>query len=192
MHRSDSSGTSFIWSSYLTAVSSTWKSKVGASKSPAWPVGVGGKGNEGVASLVKRTKSSIGYVEYAYAKQGRLAYTQLKNKSGKYILPSLNAFKVAAATAKFSGASSGFVATMVNSGGTSWPITGPTYILMKKSNSDYTNTNAALKFFNWDFTNSSAKNKATSLQYVNIPSKTVTKIKSMWHSTIKAGGKAAW
>ncbi len=192
VHRSDSSGTSFIWSSYLTAVSSSWKSKIGASKAPAWPVGIGGKGNEGVAALVKQAKGRIGYVEYAYAKQGRLAYTQLKNKSGKYILPSLNAFKLAAATAKFSGASSGFVATMVNSGGTSWPITGPTYILMKKSNGNYTNANAALKFFNWDFTNSSAKNKATALQYVNIPSKTVTAIKKMWHSTIKAGGKPAW
>jgi phosphate transport system substrate-binding protein len=192
VHRSDSSGTSFIWSSYLTAVSSAWGSKVGASKSPAWPVGIGGKGNEGVAALVKQAVGRIGYVEYAYATQGRLAYTQLKNKSGTWVLPSLNAFQKAAATATFSGASSGFVATMVNSGGTSWPITGPTYILMKKANSNLTTTRGALQFFNWAFTDSSAKNKATALQYVNIPSSTVTKIKSMWHATIKAEGKPAW
>ncbi len=191
VHRSDSSGTSFIFSSYLSAVSSSWKSKVGVSKSPAWPTGIGGKGNEGVAALVKQSKGRIGYVEYAYAKQSHLAWSQLKNKSGKWILPSLNTFKAAAATAKFP-ASTGFIGNMVNSGGTSWPITGPSYILAKKSNSNYTNTHTMLKFFDWAYKNSSAKSKAAALQYVAIPSGTVSAVESMWHKSIRAAGKAAW
>ena len=192
VHRSDSSGTSFIFTSYLSAVSSTWASKVGANKLPSWPTGIGGKGNEGVAALVKQGSGRIGYVEYAYAKQSHLAWTQLKNKSGKWILPSLSTFQAAAKQASFASASQGFVAKMVNLGGTAWPITGPTYILVKKSNSNYTTINTMLKFFNWAYTNSSAKAKATALQYVNIPSKTVSAVKSMWHSQIKAGGKPAW
>jgi phosphate transport system substrate-binding protein len=191
VHRSDSSGTSFIFSSYLAAVSGSWKSKVGASKSPAWPTGIGGKGNEGVAALVKQKKGRIGYVEYAYAKQARIPWTQLKNKSGKWILPSVNSFKKAAATASFP-ASNGFAGTMVNSGGTSWPITGATYILVKKSNKDYATTHAMLGYFNWAYKDSKAKSKATALSYVNIPSKTFSAVESMWHAQIKAGGKVAW
>ena len=191
MHRSDSSGTSFIFTSYLSAVSSSWKSKVGASKLPRWPKGVGGKGNEGVAGIVQRTPGSIGYVEYAYARTARLSWTQLKNKSGKWVLPTLTTFKAAAAQATFP-ASAGFVSTMVNSGGTSWPVTGATYILVKKTNKDYTITHTMLSFFNWAYTNSSAKSKASALQYVTIPAKTVTAVEKMWHSQVKGGGKAAW
>ncbi len=191
VHRSDSSGTSFIYTSYLSAVSSSWKSKVGAGKTVSWPKGVGGKGNEGVAAIVKQGTGRIGYVEYAYARQSRLSWTQLKNKSGKWILPTLTSFKAAAAQATFP-ASSGFVSNMVNSGGTSWPISGATYILVKKSNKDYTTAHTMLSFFNWAYTNTSAKNKATALQYVTIPSKTVAAVKSMWHSQVKGGGKAAW
>jgi phosphate transport system substrate-binding protein len=191
VHRLDSSGTSFIWTSYLSAVSSTWKSKVGASKLPSWPKGVGGKGNEGVAAIVKQGTGRIGYVEYAYAKQSKLAYTQVRNKSGSWILPSLGTFQKAAASASFP-ASQGFAGSFVNSGGTSWPITGATYILVKKSNKDYTITHTMLNFFNWAYTSSSAKAKATSLQYVNIPAKTVSAVKSMWHSQVKGGNKAAW
>ena len=191
VHRSDSSGTSWIFTNYLSSVSSSWKSKVGAGKTVSWPTGVGGKGNEGVAAVVKQGKGRIGYVEYAYAKQARIPYTQLKNKSGKWILPSLNSFKAAAAQAKFS-ASNGFATNMVNTGGTSWPITGASFILVKKSNKDYTTTRAMLKFFDWAYKNSSAKSKATALQYVSIPSKTVTAVESVWHKQIKAGGKVAW
>jgi phosphate transport system substrate-binding protein len=191
VHRSDSSGTSYIFTSYLTAVSSSWGSKVGTSKLPSWPKGIGGKGNEGVAALVKQGSGRIGYVEYAYAKQSHLSWTQLKNKSGKWMLPSLSTFQAAAGGASFP-ASQGFVAKMVNLGGNSWPITGPTYILVKKTNSDYTNTNTMFKFFSWAYANASAKSKATALQYVNIPSGTVTAVKAMWHSQVKAGGKPAW
>ena len=191
VHRSDSSGTSYIFTSYLTAVSSSWASKVGTSKLPSWPKGIGGKGNEGVAALVKQGSGRIGYVEYAYAKQSHLSWTQLKNKSNKWILPSLSTFQAAASGASFP-ASQGFVAKMVNLGGNSWPITGPTYILVKKSNSTYATINTMLKFFDWAYTNSSAKSKATALQYVNIPANTVTAVKSMWHSQVKAGGKPAW
>jgi phosphate transport system substrate-binding protein len=191
VHRSDSSGTSWIFTNYLSAVSSSWKSKVGAGKTVSWPTGVGGKGNEGVAAVVKQGKGRIGYVEYAYAKQARIPYAQVKNKSGKWILPSVNSFTAAAAQAKFS-ASNGFATIMVNTGGTSWPITGASFILVKKTNSDYTTAHAMLKFFDWAYKDSSAKSKATALQYVSIPSKTVTAVESVWHKEIKAGGKAAW
>jgi len=191
VHRSDSSGTSYIFTSYLTAVSSTWAGKVGANKLPSWPKGIGGKGNEGVAALVKQGSGRIGYVEYAYARQSHLAYTQLKTKSGKWVLPSLNTFQAAAKQASFP-ASNGFIAKMVNMGGSAWPITGATYILVKKSNADYTTAHTMLSFFNWAYTNASAKSKATALQYVNIPSKTVSAVKSMWHSQVTAGGKPAW
>jgi phosphate transport system substrate-binding protein len=191
VHRSDSSGTSWIFTNYLSAVSSTWKSKVGAGKTVKWPTGVAGNGNAGVAAVVKQAKGRIGYVEYAYARDAKLAYTQLKNKSGKWILPSLNTFKSAAATAKFS-ASNGFASIMVNSGGSTWPITGASFILVKKTNKDYTTTHAMLKFFDWAYKNSSAKTKASVLQYVSIPSKVVTSAESVWHKNIKAGGKVAW
>ena len=192
VHRADSSGTSFIFSSYLSAVSSTWRSKVGASKQPSWPTGIGGKGNEQVAALVKQAKGRIGYVEYAYAKGTRIPWTQLKNKSGKWVLPSVQSFAAAAATATFP-ASNGFAGTMVNSGGTSWPITGATYILVKKNNKQpYATVHAMLQYFNWAYKDASAKSKASALSYVNIPAKTSTAVESMWHSQIKAGGKAAW
>ena len=191
VHRSDSSGTSWIFTNYLSAVSSSWKSKVGAGKTVSWPTGVGGKGNEGVAAVVKQAKGRIGYVEYAFAKQARIPYTQLKNKSGKWILPSVNSFQAAAAQAKFS-ASNGFATIMVNTGGTSWPITGASFILVKKANKDYATAHAMLKFFDWAYKDGSAKGKATALQYVSIPSKTVSAVESVWHSQVKAGGKAAW
>jgi phosphate transport system substrate-binding protein len=191
VHRSDSSGTSFIFTSYLSAVSGTWKSKVGASKSPSWPTGVGGKGNEGVAALVKQGQGRIGYVEYAYAKQARIAWTQLKNKSGTWILPSVRSFTTAASTAKYP-AKNGFASMMVNMGGTAWPITGATYILVKKSNSSYSTTHTMLKFFDWAYKDSKAKSKANALSYVNIPKKAYTSIETMWHNQVKAGGKKAW
>jgi phosphate transport system substrate-binding protein len=191
VHRSDGSGTTWIFTHYLSAVSSAWKGQVGADKAVKWPVGIGGKGNEGVAALVKQAKGRIGYVEYAYAKQSRIPWTQLKNKSGKWILPSLNSFKAAAATAKFSAAN-GFATVMVNTGGTSWPITGASFILVKKNNKEYATTNAMLKFFDWDYKNATAKSTATRLNYVSIPSKVVSAVESVWHKQIKAGGKVAW
>ncbi len=191
VHRSDGSGTSWIFTHYLSAVSSTWKSKVGADKTVKWPAGIGGKGNEGVAALVKQAKGRIGYVEYAYAKQSRIPWTQLKNKSGRWILPSLSTFKAAAATAKFS-ASNGFATVMVNTGGKTWPITGASFILVKKNNKDYATTRAMLKFFDWDYKNTTAKSTATKLNYVSIPAKVVKSVQSVWHKQIKAAGKVAW
>lgn len=191
VHRSDSSGTSFIFTNYLSAVSKTWKTKVGAGKSVSWPTGVGGKGNEGVAAVVKQAKGRIGYVEYAYAKQGRIPWTQLMNRSKKWIIPSVRSFTVAAASATYP-ARNGFASMMVNAGGTGWPITGATYILVKKNNSDYATTHAMLKFFDWAYKDAKAKSKANALSYVNIPSKAVKSIQTMWRNQIKAGGKRAW
>lgn len=191
VHRSDGSGTSWIFTHYLSAVSGTWKSQVGADKSVKWPVGIGGKGNEGVAALVQQAKGRIGYVEYAYAKQGRIPWAQLKNKSGTWILPSLKTFTAAAATAKYVS-SKGFAVVMVNTGGKSWPITGASFILVKKNNKDYATTRAMLKFFDWDYKNATAKSTATRLNYVSIPTKAVKAVQSVWHKQIKADGKAAW
>jgi len=191
VHRSDGSGTTFIVTSYLSRVSGSWKSAVGADKSVKWPTGVGGKGNEGVAALVKQAKGRIGYVEYAYAKQGKIAWTQLTNKSGKWVLPSLKTFTLAAESARFS-AKNGFYAIIVNTGGKSWPITGATFILVKKSNKDYKTTNAMFKFFDWSYKNSTAKKSASKLNYVAIPQTVVKTIEGVWHSQVKADGKAAW
>ena len=141
------------------------------SKSPTWPTGVGGKGNEGVAALVKQSKGRIGYVEYAYAKQARIPWTQLKNKSGKWILPSVQSFGAAAATATFP-ASSGFAGSMVNSGGTSWPITGATYILVKKSNRTTRPPTPCSSSSTGRTRTRPRRARPRRCSYVNIPSKT--------------------
>lgn len=194
VHRSDSSGTTWIFTNYLSAVSSEWKSRVGAEKSVRWPKGVGAKGNEGVASAVQRTRNSIGYVEYAYAKQARIPYTQLKNKAGRWVLPTLSSFAAAASQAKWS-ASNGFYTLLVNMGGSStWPIVGATFILVRKDMpaDKYEAAKAMFKFWNWCLTNTSARSMATQLQYVNLPSSTITAIKSVWHNQVRAGGKVVW
>lgn len=194
VHRSDSSGTTWIFTNYLSAVSSDWKSKVGANKSVRWPKGVGAKGNEGVASAVQRTRSSIGYVEYAYAKQARIPYTQLKNKAGRWVLPTLSSFTAAASQARWS-ASNGFYTLIVNMGGSStWPIVGATFVLVRKNMAadKYEAAKAMFKFFNWCYTNTSARSMATQLQYVNLPSSAITSIKTVWRNQVRAGGKPVW
>lgn len=190
VHRSDASGTSFIFTSYLTAVSPTWASKVGANASPRWPVGVAGKGNEGVAALVKQASGRIGYVEYAYSVQSRIPWTQLRNKAGGYVSPSVGTFAAAAAGANWSAANY-FAPSMVNAAGkNSWPITGPTFVLVKKSTNDYATANAMFHF--WDWAYKSGRGDATALNYVSIPANVVKQIEKMWHAQVKAGGKPAW
>jgi len=188
VHRSDGSGTTWIFTHYLQAVSSwPW-----ADKSGSWPTGVGGKGSEGVAAYVQKIKNSIGYIEYSYAKQNNMAYTQLKNKSGKWVLPSAGTFKAAMSQAKWS-ASNGFYTICVNEPGSSaWPIAGATFILVKKSTSNYTTGHAMFKFFDWGYKAGKAISDSASLQYVPIPSKVYDQVESIWHKQVKAGGKAAW
>jgi phosphate transport system substrate-binding protein len=157
-----------------------------------WPTGMGAKGNEGVAASVKQSKGRIGYVEYAYAKQARIPYTQLKNKSGKFVLPTLSTFSAAAAGARWS-TSNGFGTILVNARGSkSWPIAGASFCLVKKSTNTYATAHAMFKFFDWAYKNPTAKADATRLQYVSMPASVVTAVEKVWHSQVKAGGKAAW
>jgi phosphate transport system substrate-binding protein len=192
VHRSDASGTTWIFTHYLKAASKAWKQ--GANKSIVWPGSnaVGGKGNDGVASYVQKLKGAIGYVEYAYARSNHIAWTQLKNRSARWVLPSLTSFKAAAAHAAFR-ASNGFYTVMVNaSGTTAWPITGATFILVRTSTSNYAKGHAMFRWFDWDLKNKVALKDATRLQYVSISSAVVKSIESVWHSKVKAGGKPAW
>jgi phosphate transport system substrate-binding protein len=191
VHRADGSGTTFIFTTYLSQVSLDWKRSVGSDKAVSWPVGTGGKGNEGVASYVQRIKNSIGYVEYAYALQNKMAYTQLKNRDGQYVKPEDASFKAAAANAKWD-AGKGFYEILTNEPGKdSWPITGATFILIYKSQEKPANATEVLKFFDWAFTN--GDKLATELDYVPLPANLKTMIRNAWKAQVKdSSGKALW
>ena len=191
VHRADGSGTTFIFTTYLSQVSLDWKRGVGGDKAVAWPVGTGGKGNEGVASYVQRIKNSIGYVEYAYALQNKMAHVQMKNRDGQFVSPSDTSFKAAAANAKWD-ADKGFYEILTNEPGKeSWPITGATFILVHKSPEKVENTREVLKFFDWAYSNGSKM--AADLDYIPLPAKVVTMIRDAWKVQIKdAAGKAVW
>lgn len=191
LYRSDVSGTSFIFTSYLAQVSPDWVRNAGQGTTVRWPVGTGGKGNEGVVSYVHRINYSIGYVGYAYALQNNLAYVQLKNRDGQFVKPEAATFRAAAANAKLSK-DNGFYATTINEPGKdSWPITGFTYILMPKTPAKPENAKEALKFFDWTFT--SGGKIATELNYVSLPDGIQTLVRDAWKSQIKsASGSALW
>ncbi|TCV90826.1 phosphate ABC transporter substrate-binding protein PstS [Sulfurirhabdus autotrophica] len=189
VHRSDGSGTTFIFTNYLSKVSPEWKTKVGEEASVSWPAGVGGKGNEGVASYVKQIKGSIGYVEYAYALQSKMSFTQLQNKEGEFVKPEEESFKAAAAGADWEHAP-GFYEILTNEPGKkSWPITGATFILMHKTQDKPEAAKAVLKFFDWAYTD--GDKMALELDYIPMPDKVVKLIQDAWKKQIKdAGGKA--
>ncbi len=191
VHRADGSGTTFIFTTYLSQVSLDWKRNVGGDKAVSWPVGTGGKGNEGVASYVQRIKNSIGYVEYAYALQNKMTFTQLKNRDGQFVAPSDTSFKAAAANAKWS-TESGFYEILTNEPGKdSWPITGATFILVHKNPAKPENLVEVLKFFDWAYTN--GDKLANDLDYVPLPKNVVGMIRDAWKTQIKdASGKALW
>jgi phosphate transport system substrate-binding protein len=180
VHRSDGSGTTFVFATYLSRVSAEWKSKVGAATSVDWPVGIGAKGNEGVAGNVAQTNGSIGYVEYAYAKQNHLKYSRMVNKDGKTIAATIDTFKAAAANADWGQASrENFYIILVDQpGGESWPITATTYILMYKNPGDAGASASALKFFKWAYANGGAA--ALGLDYVPLPKNAVDAIEASW------------
>ena len=155
VHRSDGSGTTFVFANYLSKVSKEWAGKVGADTSIAWPAGVGGKGNEGVASYVQRIKGSIGYVEYAFAKQNNLPTVALQNREGEFVKPSIESFQSAAKYAEWDKAP-GFYEILTNEPGkATWPITGASFILMHKVQDNPANGAEVLKFFDWSYTNGS-------------------------------------
>jgi phosphate transport system substrate-binding protein len=191
VHRADGSGTTFIFTTYLSQVSTDWKRSVGGGKAVSWPVGTGGKGNEGVASYVQRIKNSIGYVEYAYALQNKMTYAQLKNRDGQYVSPTDTSFKAAAANAKWD-ANKGFYEILTNEPGKdSWPITGATFILIYKSQEKPANAVEVMKFFNWAFTH--GDQMASDLDYVPLPSNLKSMIYSAWKAQVKdTSGKALW
>lgn len=169
VHRADGSGTTFIFTDYLTEVSSAWKDKVGKGAAVKWPAAssVGGKGNEGVAANVSRVKGAVGYVEYAYAKKNNIPYLQLRNRDGKYVSPDDKTFAAAAAGADWFSVPGMGVSLVNQKGADSWPITGATFVLMYKNPADKTASQDALKFFDWSFKN--GKQMALELDYVPLP-----------------------
>lgn len=176
VHRSDGSGTTAIFTKYLAAISDEWKNKVGAGKSVNWPVGIGGKGNEGVANYVKRVKNSIGYVEFAYAKNNKLTYVLLENKEGNFVAPSFDAFKAAAAFANWDK-KKGYYLWLVNAPGKdSWPIAGASFILLAKEQVEA--NKRVVKFYDWAFKN--GDEIAEKLIYVPLPKNLKDNIRNYW------------
>jgi phosphate transport system substrate-binding protein len=191
VRRSDGSGTTFIFTDYLSKVSPEWKSKVGSSTAVAWPEGVGGKGNEGVAAYVQRIKGAIGYVEYAYAKRNRMTHASLRNHDGQYVQPDDATFKAAAANADWKSAPGFYQILTDQLGSTVWPITGASFILMHVRQDKPQNAAEVLKFFDWSFRN--GQTMAAELDYVPLPDTIVTIVEDAWKKQIVDGaGKAVW
>lgn len=191
VHRADGSGTSFLFTDYLSKVNADFKTTVGAGTAVKWPVGVGGKGNEGVAANVQRIKGSIGYVEYAYAKKNKMEYTQLKNRDGQFVLPDDDNFKAAAAGADWAKTPGFGVVLTDQPGKISWPITGASFILMHKAQADAAKGKEVLKFFDWAYKNGGTM--ATELDYVAMPAPVVKLVQDAWKAQLKDGaGKTLW
>ena len=183
VHRSDGSGTTFNFTDYLSKVSPDWKSKVGEETAVEWPVGIGAKGNEGVANNVQQTKNSIGYVESAYAKQNKLTYGDMVNHDGKKVVPDATAFQAAAANADWKNAPGFYLILTDQPGAGSWPITASTFILMPTVPKDPAAAASALKFFSWAY--AKGGDMAMSLDYIPMPANVVTLIKQEWSTSIK-------
>jgi phosphate transport system substrate-binding protein len=184
VRRSDGSGTTFNFTDYLSKVSADWKSKVGSGTAVEWPAGVGAKGNEGVSGNISQTKNSIGYVEYAYAKQNKLTYTAMVNKGGKSVQPTVEAFQAAASNADWTHAPGYYVILTDQPGDKSWPITASTFILMHKDATDKAASQEALKFFKWAFANGGKM--AEELDYIPMPDNVVKLIEKTWSADIKS------
>ncbi|HEY7905279.1 MAG TPA: phosphate ABC transporter substrate-binding protein PstS [Casimicrobiaceae bacterium] len=191
VRRSDGSGTTFNYTDYLSKVSPEWKDKVGSGTAVAWPEGVGGKGNEGVAAYVQRIKGSIGYVEYAYALKNKMTHALVQNKDGQYPAPSNETFQAAAAYADWKNAP-GFYQIITNSPGKdSWPISASTFVLLHTSQDKPQNAEQVMKFFDWSFKN--GQKLAEELDYVPLPASLVAQIEGAWKTSIKdSSGKAVW
>ncbi|MEO7741852.1 MAG: phosphate ABC transporter substrate-binding protein PstS [Usitatibacter sp.] len=190
VHRSDGSGTTFLWTNYLSKVSPDFKSTVGEGTAVKWPAGVGGKGNEGVASYVQRINGAIGYVEYAYAKQNKLAHGQVQNKSGKFVQPDDETFKAAAAGADWKSVPGMGVVLTDQAGDASWPITGASFILVHMKQGKPDSGREVLRFFDWSFKNGAAS--AAELDYVPMPEAVVKQIQSAWKGVTDSSGKALY
>jgi phosphate transport system substrate-binding protein len=191
VHRADGSGTSFLFTDYLSKSSPAFKTEVGSGTAVKWPVGVGGKGNEGVAANVARIKGSIGYVEYAYAKKNKMEYAQLKNHDGQFVEPTEASFKSAAAGADWAKTPGFGVVLTDQPGKASWPITGATFILMHKVEANPVNAREVLQFFDWSYKNGNGM--ALDLDYVPMPDAVTKLVRDAWKTQIKDGaGKGVW
>jgi phosphate transport system substrate-binding protein len=184
VHRADGSGTTFNFTDYLSKVSPDWKSKFGEGTTVEWPVGVGAKGNEGVSGNIGQTKNSIGYVEYAYAKQNKLTYTTLVNKAGKTVEPTMEAFQAAAANADWAHAPGYYLILTDQPGEKSWPIVATTFVLMHKDPADKANAAEAIKFFKFAF--EKGDKMAQDLDYIPMPESVVKLIEKTWSVDIKS------
>jgi phosphate transport system substrate-binding protein len=184
VRRSDGSGTTFNFTDYLSKVSADWKSKVGSGTAVEWPTGVGAKGNEGVSGNISQTKNSIGYVEYAYAKQNKLTYAAMVNKAGKTVQPTVEAFQAAASNADWVNAPGYYVILTDQPGEKSWPVTASTFILMHKDATDKAASQEAIKFFKWAFANGGKM--AEELDYIPMPDNVVKLIEKTWSAEIKS------
>lgn len=182
VHRSDGSGTTFNWVDYLSKVSPEWKSKVGEGTSVSWPTGVGGKGNEGVAAYVNRIKGSIGYVEYAYVLQNKMAYGLMGNSAGQFVKPDIASFQAAAASADWSKTQDFYLVLTNAPGAQAYPVTAATFILMYKQPKDAAGSKAALAFFKWCLEN--GQKDAEALDYVPLPKPLVKQIEAYWQAQI--------
>jgi phosphate transport system substrate-binding protein len=187
VRRADGSGTSFIWTHYLSSVNPEWKSKIGEGTTVNWPVGTGGKGNDGVAAFVQRLPGAIGYVEWAYAKQNHMTYAAMKNQAGEVVEPKTETFKAAAAGADWK---SSFYQILTNEPGKqAWPITGATFVLLHTAQDKPEQGKETLKFFDWAFKNGTQA--ADDLDYISLPPSVVSEIRSQWKAKVKdASGKA--
>ncbi|WP_076959736.1 phosphate ABC transporter substrate-binding protein PstS [Teichococcus deserti] len=188
VYRADGSGTTFVWVSYLSAVSGDFKTRVGVGTSVRWPSGTGARGNEGVAGTVRNVRGAIGYVEHAYAMQNKLVTTQLRNRAGNYVEPTTAAFQAAAANADWTAPN--FAASLIDTqGATSWPIVSPTFILLPRNPTDATRAQNVMKFFDWAFRSGDAT--ATELDYIPVPEAVENAIRAAW-ATIQVDGKPVW
>jgi phosphate transport system substrate-binding protein len=190
VHRSDGSGTTWIFTNYLDKVSAEWHSKVGTDKSVSWPTGIGGKGNQGVAAYVQRIEGSIGYVEFAYALQNSMTYALLRNKAGQFVSPTMSSFSAAAANADWKDAPGFYLVLTDQPGDESWPITGASFILFYKEQKDMETAKAALNFFDWCYHN--GQQMAQKLDYVPMPDNVVKLVEATWAEKIHIESKAVW
>jgi len=178
IHRADGSGTTFIWTNFLSKANSEFQKTVGEGTAVKWPTGVGGKGNEGVAAQVQRIKGAFGYVEYAYAKRNKIPYAAVKNRDGNFVLPDDSTFKAAAANADWNNAPGMYLLLTWQTGKDAWPATGASFILMHRQQADALSGRAILKFFDWAYKNGGQM--ATELEYVHMPQDVIKLVQDNW------------
>lgn len=189
VHRSDGSGTSFLFTTYLSMKNPLWKARVGASDAVSWPIGLGGKGNDGVAAFVKQTSGSIGYVEYAYATQNRMSHVAMQNADGAFVQPTARSFAAAAEKADWAHAPGNHLLLLDQPGADAWPITGATFILLHRKQADAARARAVLAFFDWAY--GQGDGAASTLDYVPMPAAVKDMVRKQWAETLKGPDGAA-